>query len=54
MTNGKVQSHNHQENNLNSSINVNIGAHTLTNDKIVKNPFNKNNVAIIKSNNGNI
>ena len=34
---------------LNSIINANSGAHTLTHDKITKSPFNKQNVATIKS-----
>ena len=46
---GNVQSHDQEEGKLNSSINANSGAHTLTNDKIIKSPFNKNNVATIKS-----
>ena len=34
---------------LNSIINANSGAHTLTHDKITKSPFNKQNVGTIKS-----
>ena len=30
--NGKVQSHDKEESNLNSAINLNSGAHTLTHD----------------------
>ena len=44
-----VQSYDQEENKLNSNINANSGAHTLTHDKIIKSPFNKNNVATIKS-----
>ena len=47
--NDSVQSHDQQESKLNSTINVNGGAHTLTHDKIIKSSFNKNNVATIKS-----
>ena len=47
--NANVQSHHQQESKLNSTINANSGAHTVTDDKIVKIPFNKNNVATIKS-----
>ena len=32
-----------------STINANSGANTLTHDKIIKSPFNKNNAATIKS-----
>ena len=34
--NDNVQSHDQEERKLNSSINVNSGAHTLTHDKIMK------------------
>ena len=47
--NGNVQSHDQEENKLNSKINGDSGAHTLTYDKIIKNKFNKNNVANIKN-----
>ena len=47
--NRNVQFHDQEENKLNRAINANSGAHTLTHDKIIKNPFNKNNVATIKS-----
>ena len=47
--NGNVQSHDQEESNLNSTYKANSGAHTLTHDKIIKSPFNKNNVATIKS-----
>ena len=29
---------------------MNSGAHTLTHDQIIKSPFNKNNIATIKTN----
>ena len=47
--NGNVQSHDQGESKLSSTINANSGAHALTHDKIIKSPFNKNNVATIKS-----
>ena len=46
--NGIVQSHDQEESKLNSTINANSGAHTLTNNKIIKSPFKRNNVAAIK------
>ena len=53
--NGNVQSHDKEESKLNSTINANSGAHTLTHDKIIKknnkkSPFNKDNIATIKTN----
>ena len=45
--NGGVKSHDQEESKLNSAINANSGAHTLTVDKIIS-LFNKNNVATIK------
>ena len=48
--NGTVQSHDKEESKSNSAINVNSDAHTLTHDQIIKSPFNKNNVATIKTN----
>ena len=47
--NGIVHSHDQEESKLSSTINVNSGAHTLTHDKTIKSPFNKYNVATIKS-----
>ena len=47
--NGNVQSHDQEESKLNSTINVNNRAHTLTDDKIIKSRFNKNNLTTIKS-----
>ena len=47
--NGNVQSHGQEESKLNSTINANSGAHTLKHDKIIKGPFNENNIATIKS-----
>ena len=44
-----VQSHDQEESKLNSKINVNRGAHKLTNDKILKSPFYKNNAETNKS-----
>ena len=49
--NGNVQSKDQEENKLNSTIIANSGTHTLhtlTDEKIIKNPFNKDNVATIK------
>ena len=43
-----VQSYDKEESKLNGKINGNSGAHTLTHDKIIKSPFNKNKIAIIK------
>ena len=34
--NGNVQSHDKEESKLNSTINANSGAHTLTHDQIIK------------------
>ena len=47
--NDNVQSHDQEESKLNSTINANSGAHTLTHDKTIKSPCNKNNVTTIKS-----
>ena len=46
--NGNVQSHDQGKTKLNSTINANSGAHTPTHDKIIKCPFNKNNLATIQ------
>ena len=46
--NGNNQSHEQEESKFNRTINTNSGAHTLTHDKIIKNPFDKNNIATIK------
>ena len=48
--NGNVQTYDQEESKLNSTINTKSGAQTLTNDKIIKNPSNKNDAAAIKSN----
>ena len=48
--NGNVQSHDQEESKLNSTINANNGAHTLTHNQIIKSPFNENNLATIKTN----
>ena len=50
--NGNVQSDDQEKNKLSSTINANSGVHTLTHDQIIikKSPFNKNNVATIKTN----
>ena len=42
--NDNAQYHDQEENRLNSVINR--GAHALTDDKITRSPFNKNNVAV--------
>ena len=48
---GNVQSLEQEESKLNITITVNSGAHTLTHDQIIiKSPYNKNNVEIIKTN----
>ena len=47
--NSNVQSHDQEEIKLNSTIYANIGAHALTQDKIIKNPFNKSTAATIKT-----
>ena len=47
--NGNVQSHNQEESKLNSTINPNRSAHTLTHNRIIISPFNKNSVTTIKS-----
>ena len=45
--NGNIQSHG-QGSKMNSTVNANSGAHTLTHGKIIKSPFNKITVATIK------
>ena len=47
--NGNSQSPEQEESKLNSTINANSGAHTPTDDKTIKSPFNKNNIATTKS-----
>ena len=46
--NGEAHSHDQERSKLNSSIDVNSGAHKLSHDKIIEGPFNKNNVTTIK------
>ena len=49
--NGKVQSHEQEQSKVNSTININSSAHTLTHYQIIKkSSFNKNNIATIKTN----
>ena len=49
--NGNFQSYDQEESKLNSTINANSGAHTLTHDEMIKkSQFNKNNVGAIKNN----
>ena len=48
--NGNAQTYDQEESKLNSTINTKSGAQTLTNDKIIKNPSNKNDAAASKSN----
>ena len=43
--NSNVQSRDQEESKLNGTIKTSSGAHTLTHDKIIKFPFNKNDVA---------
>ena len=50
LNNRNVQSHDQEESKWNSTMNANSSAHTLPHDKIIKSPFNKNNVAVIKNN----
>ena len=47
--NGYVQSHEQEESKLSSIIDANSGSHAFTHYKIIKSPFNKNNVATIKN-----
>ena len=49
LNNSNVQSHDQEESKSSSTMNANSGAHTLPHDKIIKSPFNKNNVAVIKN-----
>ena len=44
-----VPSHGQEESKLSSTINATSGGHTLRSDKIIKRPFNKNNVATVKN-----
>ena len=46
--NDNVQSYDQEDSKSNSTINANSGAHALPHDKIIKSPFNENNLAIIK------
>ena len=48
--NGNVQSHDQEESKLNSAINTNNVTHTLTHEKTIKIPFNKNNIALVQVN----
>ena len=48
-THGNFQFYDQEENNLNRTFNANSGAHTLTHGNVLKSPFNKINVATIKS-----
>ena len=47
--NGNVHSHEQEESKLYSAIKANTGTHTLSYDRTIKSPLNKNNVATIKS-----
>ena len=49
LDNGNVQFHNKEKSKLNSIINGNSDAYTLTHIKILKSPFNKNNVVTTKN-----
>ena len=46
---GNVPSHDQEESKLGITINANSGVDALRHDKIIKSPFNKNNVATMKS-----
>ena len=48
--NGNIQFDEQEENKLNSTINLNNGANTLTHDKIAISPLKKNNTVTIKRN----
>ena len=43
---GNVWSHDPEESKLRSTINMNSGAHTLSDVKIIESPFNKNSIVI--------
>ena len=43
--NDNLQFHDQEESKLNSTINVKSVAHRLTQDKIIKSPFNRKNLA---------
>ena len=47
--NGKVQSYDQEESKLNSTINPNRSAHTLTHNRIIISPLNENSVTTTKS-----
>ena len=47
--NGNVQFYDQEESKLNRTIIANRDTQTLIDDKIIKSPFNKNNVATIKN-----
>ena len=47
--NSIIQSHDQGESKLSSTINTNSDVHTITHDKIIKSPLNKNNIATIKN-----
>ena len=42
------QSHDRKESKLNSMLTANSSVYTLINDKMIKNPFRRNNIATIK------
>ena len=46
--NGNTQFCDQEESKLNSTTNANSGTHTIIHDKIMKSPFNKDNIATIK------
>ena len=48
--NGNVQSPDKEQSKLDSNINVNSSAHTLTHDKTIRIPFNENNEQLLKAN----
>ena len=47
--NGNIQFHDQEESKLNNTTNANSFAHKLTRCKIMKRPFNQNNISTIKS-----
>ena len=49
LNNGNNQSPGQEESKFNSTINANSGAHTLRDDRIIKSPFNMNNITTVRS-----
>ena len=49
MTKCNFESHDKEQTKLNSAINENTGVHTLTDERIIKNPLKQYNVEIVKN-----